>query len=98
MQEFLSSETSWLTLTNIALGVVTLACLIAVARTAFMELAERARSKANASQWQDDHSFVFSDLGITMADGGEPIDEWERRSRKESDGKNDADPPASDQK
>ncbi len=96
MLEFFSSETSWLTMTNIALGAVTLACLIAVARTAIMELADRARAKAGArAGWQDDHAFVFSDLGITMADGGEPIDEWERKSRKPSGEKDEPEHPAS---
>ena len=44
MIEFFESETSWLTLTNIALGVVTLAALVAVARTAVLEIADRVRA------------------------------------------------------
>jgi hypothetical protein len=98
MQDFFASETSWLTLTNIALGVVTIACVFAVARTAFMELAERARSRVRVPAWQDDHSFVLSDLGVTMADGGEKIDEWNPRP-KSTDGNDKAsDAPADDTK
>ena len=75
MIAFFESETSWLTVTNIALGVVTLAALVAVARTVVLEIADRVRAKERVPVWQDDHAFVLSNLGITMADGGEPIDE-----------------------
>jgi hypothetical protein len=98
MQEFFESETSWLTLTNIALGVVTLACIVAVARTAFMELAERARSRARIPAWQDDHAFVLSDLGVTMADGGDAVDEWDPRANTKAIDPNRPDSPAADPK
>ncbi len=74
-------ETYWLTLTNIALGVVTLICLVAVGRVFLREVAERVRTRVHVPALQDDHSFVFGDLGITMADGGQPIDEKELYSK-----------------
>ncbi len=69
------NETIWLTITNIGLGVITIICLYSVGKIAYREIAERVRLRATVLAPQDDHSFVLSNLGITMADGGEPIDE-----------------------
>lgn len=73
----MDSETLWLTLTNIGLGLVTLACLIAVGIVIIKEVLADVRSKVKVPQLQDDHSFMLADLGITMADGGKRIDEKE---------------------
>jgi hypothetical protein len=65
------SETLWLNFTNIALGLVTLVCVIVVAAGVVHELAHRlSRGKKLA----DDHAFETPELGVTMADGGERID------------------------
>lgn len=71
--EFLDPATRWLNITNLALGIVTLACVVAVVWGAAVELIERARARAAAIA--DDHAFVVRGLGITMADGGERTDE-----------------------
>lgn len=65
-------ETFWLNVTNIALGAVTLICLIVVGRAAIVELLARARKRATVMA--DDHAFDIAGLGVTMADGGERID------------------------
>ncbi len=77
MFESIDSETTWLTITNIGLGVVTLICLAAVGYVFVKEVVEGARSKVKVRQLQDDHSFMLADLGITMADGGKAVNEKE---------------------
>lgn len=81
MFELTDSETLWLTLTNIGLGLVTLACIIAVGVVITKEVFADVRSKVHVPQLQDDHSFFLGDLGITMADGGQRIDEKENAKR-----------------
>jgi hypothetical protein len=84
MGAWLHSETLWLDLTNVALGVVTLVCLAVIAAGVVQEVLGRLRSRAA----QDDaHVLVSPELGITMADGGRRIDRprkrrlWRRGSR-----------------
>jgi hypothetical protein len=77
MFDTMDSETLWLTITNVGLGVVTLVCIIAVGVVITKEVFADARSKVKIPQLQDDHSFMLADLGITMADGGKRIDEKE---------------------
>ena len=65
-------DTFWLDFTNIALGLVTLLCLVVVVIGVVRELGHRyARGKKLA----DDHAFDTPELGLTMADGGERMDE-----------------------
>jgi hypothetical protein len=77
MFDSMDSETMWLTITNIGLGIVTLVCIVAVGVVIAKEIFADARSKARVPHLQDDHSFMLADLGITMADGGKRIDEKE---------------------
>jgi hypothetical protein len=65
------SDTFWLDFTNIALGLVTLVCVIAVVAGVLYELGHRL---AHRRRLADDHAFETPDLGVTMADGGERID------------------------
>ena len=69
-------DTFWLNFTNIALGLVTLACVLAIAAGVVHELADRRRKRAarNRDAAADDHAFVTPELGLTMADGGRRID------------------------
>lgn len=84
------SSTLWLTITNIALGAVTLICMVAVGIGIVQELAARARKKSavNAldqevndlvASFKDGHAFDIPSLGITMADGGEELGKKEKR-------------------
>jgi hypothetical protein len=65
-------DTFWLDFTNIALGLVTLACVLAIGGGVVRELL--ARRRAHAAAAADDHAFATPELGLTMADGGERID------------------------
>jgi hypothetical protein len=70
MGAWVGSETFWLDLTNIALGVVTLVCLLVIASGVVQELLPRLRRRAVGD---DAHVMLTPDLGLTMADGGRPI-------------------------
>lgn len=76
-------STYWLTITNVGLGLVTLICCIAVAFGVAQELAAKRKKKAAlatldrevsdlAASFGDGHAFLTPQLGLTMADGGEP--------------------------
>ena len=68
-----TDDTMWLNVTNIALGVVVLVACIVVARVFAAELIDRVR-ESFATQHSPAHELFVSDLGLTMADGGERID------------------------
>jgi len=82
-------STYWLTITNIGLGVVVLICCGAVAFGIVQELVARRRKRASMSQLDrevadlvsayDGHVFHIPGLGVTMADGGDPVKEKEER-------------------
>jgi hypothetical protein len=77
-------STWWLTFTNAALGIVVLICCVAVAIGVVQEIAAK-RKKVSAmskldrevndlvNSYQGGHTFHLPELGMTMADGGEPI-------------------------
>lgn len=75
MFENFDAETTWLTITNIGLGLVTLICIAAVGYVGLKEYFSHVREEVRSPFLQDDHAFNFGNLGITMADGGERIDE-----------------------
>jgi hypothetical protein len=79
MGGWLESETFWLDLTNIALGLVTLVCLVAVASGVAEEL--RARLRRTAPQ-DDGHALLTPELGLTMADGGRRVAEPRATEKK----------------
>jgi hypothetical protein len=68
-------ESLWLVLTNVLLGVFTFICIAAVGWIAVREVLARVRERPAISLQHDSHAFTLSDLGITMADGGEKLDE-----------------------
>ena len=82
-------STYWLTITNIALGLVTATCLVAVGVSIVQELAARARKRAALSKldaevsalvasYRDSHMLDIPELGVTMADGGEELGKKEK--------------------
>ena len=85
MGAWLRSETFWLDLTNAALGVVTLVCVLAVCVGIVQDLLPRLRSRF--AHEKDDHALFTPELGLTMADGGRPIRRkrnllpWRRKRR-----------------
>ncbi len=69
-----TDDTMWLNVTNIALGIVVLVACIVVARVFAVELFDRLR-ESFATQHSPAHELFVSDLGLTMADGGERIEQ-----------------------
>ena len=76
------TEILWLNLTNAGLGLATLAGIGVLAWSAVREFAERAKSRVSVHS-PDPHSAFIPELGLTMADGGEKIDEDEKRAKEE---------------
>jgi hypothetical protein len=83
-------STYWLTATNIALGLVTLICCIAVGIGILQELAAKRKKHVAmsaldrevsdlVSSFGDGHAFHIPSLGVTMADGGEELKKKEER-------------------
>ncbi|MCL4808911.1 MAG: hypothetical protein KJ062_14175 [Thermoanaerobaculia bacterium] len=72
------SEILWFNLTNVGLGLATLAGIAVLAWAAVRELAERAKSRV-ATRDLDPHAAFIPELGLTMADGGEKVDEDEEK-------------------
>ncbi len=73
-------QTLWLNLTNVALGVVVLACLLAVALPVIKELFVRRKTSVELDREMKElvagfesnpHILDVPGLGVTMADGGE---------------------------
>ena len=73
-------STYWLTITNIALGLVTLICCVAVGIGVAQELAAKRKKKTALSRLDnevadlltsyDGHAFHIPTLGVTMAEIG----------------------------
>jgi hypothetical protein len=83
-------STYWLTVTNIALGLAVIICMVAVGIGVVQELAARRKKKAALSgldaevaqlvaSFRDGHTFDIPSLGVTMADGGEELGKKEER-------------------
>lgn len=68
-------QTYWLNVTNIGLGVVALVCCGAIAwavlREAIVRTIDRVLARPAAAPI-DAHAYHAGELGLTMADGGEP--------------------------
>jgi hypothetical protein len=77
-------QTMWLNWINLSLGLVTLVCFAAIGYGLLQDLRARARKPAREQSAKsalqdlarsfDGHSFDMPGLGLTMADGGEPLD------------------------
>jgi hypothetical protein len=73
-------ETTWLNVTNILLGAVVALCAVLMLGGIAHEFISRARKRHRIDAeldrdmrlLNDDHAFDSRNLGITMADGGEP--------------------------
>lgn len=84
-------STYWLNVTNIGLGVVTLLCCLAIAFGVAQEVLARRKKRATISKLDgevadlvagfDGHAFNVPGLGVTMADGGEPVKNEQREKR-----------------
>jgi hypothetical protein len=82
-------STYWLSVTNAVLGLVVLVCVVAVAIGIVQELAAKRKKAAAMSKLDREvadlvsayggHAFQVPGLGVTMADGGEKLDEKSER-------------------
>jgi len=84
-------QTLWLNLTNLGLGMIVLACIGVAAYAGLAEMAARwkkaAAPEAEADATLATHGFHSPELGLTMADGGEPekpVEEKKRRRTRKS--------------
>ncbi len=76
-----SSEILWLNLTNAGLGLATLAGIAALAWAVLRDLREKAKSRV-AVHDLDPHAAFLPELGLTMADGGEKVEDDEAEEKK----------------
>jgi hypothetical protein len=67
------NEAFWLNLTNLGLGLVTLAVLVPIGIALGKEAFAHFRKQFSMAAGNETHSFVVGGLGLTMADGGERI-------------------------
>lgn len=77
-------DTMWLNITNVVLGLSVIAC-VAVGITGFArDVIAQARERARTRQTfvYDPHSMMIPELGLTMADGGEPVSEKDQKPKK----------------
>jgi hypothetical protein len=77
---FFEQGTFWITAVNILLGAATLGIVLVVAGAAMQDFAHRYSSRRSARR---EDAEVFRRLGITMPDGGRPIDEMEELKKQE---------------
>jgi hypothetical protein len=87
-------ETLWLNLTNLGLGIVLLVCVAAVAYGVILDLIDKRKAAAGPNideevnrmlaQMKSAHAFHSPELGMTMADGGEPEKPKQRKPGKKS--------------
>lgn len=79
------SEMFWLNATNIALGLVVLVCAIVLAGAVLKAVLERSKALKEIDHdmrnLADSHAFEVPGLGLTMADGGEPVQKPHRKGR-----------------
>lgn len=85
------AEARWLIITNAALGIVVLIALLVALGSVIYHFSSIRNRRAKAIRGVDDemlamfgkgddHAFRTPELGLTMADGGEPLD-TQRKAR-----------------
>ena len=65
----------WLDVTNAALGVFCLACLLGIGWGLWREFLYQRRRRSIHVLHEDPHTHFDPALGASMADGGEPVDD-----------------------
>lgn len=76
-------QTFWLNVTNVVLALVTLASVVIIAFGVGQELLGRLRRRIPILRREPDtHALRVPELGLTMADGGEPIDKKPEQRRQ----------------
>ena len=85
LSHIFESESIWLNLTNAALGLAVLVLLVAVGRVILQEVFGWAAMRPRDVRKRFAHSLNLEAFGITLADGGEPVNEMTRHERKKMD-------------
>ncbi|MCW5980259.1 MAG: hypothetical protein KIT09_19400 [Bryobacteraceae bacterium] len=64
----------WINVTNLAMGIFVLLAVVGVAWAFIGDMRDRAKARASqrAMASAGGHAFFETELGLTMADGGEP--------------------------
>ncbi len=75
------TEILWLNLTNAGLGLATLAGVAALAWAVLRDVREKAKSRVPVHDL-DPHAAFLPELGLTMADGGEKVEDDEAEEKK----------------
>lgn len=67
-------QTMWINLTNLAMGIFVLLAVSGVAYAFVGDLRDKIKARANSRALASlgSHGFFEPELGLTMADGGEP--------------------------
>ena len=78
-------DTMWLNITNAVLGLCVLVCVAVAVVGIGRDLLAKARESARNREVfvYDSHAMLLPDLGLTMADGGEPISNNETKPPEE---------------
>lgn len=70
-------DTLWLITVNILLGLAIIVCSVMIAMNLMSEIRRHRREKKEEAQVPDDYLKGLKDLGVTLPDGGEKIDEMD---------------------
>jgi len=81
MVDWSDPQTFWLNVMNAALGAVCLVCVALFLVSVTQEIAAWLRQRRARSAQVRDHAFSVPGLGLTMADGGEPLDPEDREAK-----------------
>ena len=79
-----NAEAFWLDVTNAALGLVCLVCLLIIAWAAGRDMMAAYRRRSIRLVESDPHEFTLAELGTVMADGGEPLERDEESHEQSS--------------
>ncbi len=82
MAGLFESDALWLTLVNCALGLAVLVSLFVFGRAVIQELRHRAAERKRLTSTHTSGNLDLKSLGITLPDGGEPVNELKRIQRK----------------
>jgi hypothetical protein len=75
MTSLLKPDTLWLITVNILLGLAIIVCGVVIALNFAQELRDRRRRRKDIARIPKDYLSGLKDLGVTLPDGGEKIDE-----------------------
>jgi hypothetical protein len=75
-------DTLWLITVNILLGLAIIVCSVMIAMNFVNEIRRRRRGRKDEAQVPDDYLKGLKDLGVTLPDGGEKIDEMDEERER----------------